>query len=330
VGERAEQLRLRSLVGLIPLLAVEVLEAERWEKFPGFAKRARWFMANRQDLARHISYMEAGSRNGQRRYLLAIPSRERLERMLRCMLDENEFLSPFGIRSLSRIHKDRPYVLNFNGQEHRVQYQPGESDSAMFGGNSNWRGPIWFPVNYLLIEALERYHHFYGDDLKVECPANSGRCMNLREVAEELSSRLMRIFLPGADGVRPGLAQVRQFVNDPHWRDLLWFHECFDGDTGRGVGASHQTGWTALVVRMLEDSRRATTCEEALEARPSWRAEEAGRSRKRPARVQPAGSGRRTAPKRPASKGARTERKGERLALARARRGVRSVRPSAT
>jgi hypothetical protein len=270
-GDRSVQMRMRSLVGLIPLLAAEVLECRMLEKFPGFAKRTRWFLENRKDLAQHIAYMTAGKTNGRRRFLLAIPSRERLQRVLRYMLDEKEFLSPFGIRSLSRIYRDNPYVLNLDGQEHRVSYTPADSDNRMFGGNSNWRGPIWFPVNYLLIEALERYHRFYGDDLRIECPTGSGRLMNLKEVADELSSRLMRIFLPDAHGLRPCHAAMPFFTQDPYWRDLIWFYECFDGDTGRGVGANHQTGWTALVARMLEDSRRATTCEQAAEPGPSWR-----------------------------------------------------------
>jgi hypothetical protein len=253
--DSTQQLRVRSLVGLIPLLAVEVIDSKVLEKFPGFAKRMKWFLENRKDLARHISYMVSGKADGQRRYLLAIPSRQRLERVLGYMLDEREFLSPFGVRSLSRVYKDNPYVLRLDGREHCIAYEPAESSGRMFGGNSNWRGPVWFPVNYLLIEALERYHHFYGDGLTVECPVGSGRRMNLKQVAEELSNRLVRIFLPDGNGVRPCHAAVPCFAQDRHWRDLIWFYECFDGDTGRGVGANHQTGWTALVARMLEDRR---------------------------------------------------------------------------
>lgn len=282
-GTCQRQLRLRSLVGLIPLLAVEVIDSRMLDKFPGFAKRMRWFLDNRQELSRHISYMIAGKSDGQRRYLLAIPSRERLERVLRYMLDENEFLSPFGVRSLSRAYKDSPYVLNIDGQEHRVAYEPAESNSRMFGGNSNWRGPVWLPINFLLVEALQRYHYFYGNEMKVECPVGSGRQMNLLEVSEELSSRLMRLYLPDESGLRPALAQVPCFAQDPFWHEMMWFFEYFDGDTGRGVGASHQTGWTALVARLLEDSRRAATCEQALEARPSWRRQ---KEVKRPARAR--------------------------------------------
>ena len=186
--------------------------------------------------------------------LLAIPSRERLERVLRYLLDEREFFSPHGIRALSRIHKERPFVFAAGGMDHRVEYIPGESDSGMFGGNSNWRGPIWLPVNFLLVEALERYHHFYGDHLQVECPTGSGTKMNLGEVACEIARRLTALFLPDREGRRPCHGTDPLLAGDPHWRDLVLFHEYFNGDTGQGLGASHQTGWTALVARLLDDS----------------------------------------------------------------------------
>jgi hypothetical protein len=189
--------------------------------------------------------------------LLAIPTRNQLERVLRYVLDENEFLSPYGIRSLSRIHSNRPYIFRLDGQEYRVDYEPGESTTRLFGGNSNWRGPVWFPVNYLLIEALERYHHFYGDSLRVECPTGSGRMLNLQQVADELRCRLARLFLPDAQGRRPCHGEDRRYAEDPNWRDLLLFHEYFHGETGRGLGASHQTGWTALAVQLLERRTQA-------------------------------------------------------------------------
>jgi hypothetical protein len=173
-------------------------------------------------------------------------------RVLKYMLDENEFLSPYGIRSLSKFHQQHPFILHTDGAEQRVDYEPAESTSGTFGGNSNWRGPIWFPLNYLLVEALERYHHFYGDHLRVECPTGSGRMMNLKEVAGEIMARLARIFLPGEDG-RAAWQSCPHYAKDPNWRDLTLFYEFFDGDNGRGLGASHQTGWTALVVRCLED-----------------------------------------------------------------------------
>jgi len=253
VGGHTIPLRIRSLVGIIPLFAVEVLEEDLIEHLPGFSKRMRWFMENRADLARHISYMKVATQEhvGHHR-LLAIPSRERLLRVLSYVLDEKEFLSPYGIRSISRIHKDEPYVFQVNGEEFRVDYVPGESNTGLFGGNSNWRGPVWFPVNYLLIEALERYHHFYGDGLRVECPVGSGRMLTLKEVAIDLAQRLAGIFLPNEAGRRPCHSDDARFAEDPAWRDLVLFHEYFHGDTGRGVGASHQTGWTALVTRCLE------------------------------------------------------------------------------
>jgi hypothetical protein len=196
---------------------------------------------------------EAG---GSVQRLLAIPSRDRLEKVLRYLLDESEFFSPHGIRSVSRVHRDEPYKIEVNGMVHRVDYDPGESSTGLFGGNSNWRGPVWFPLNYLLLEALERFHHFYGPDLRVECPVGSGRMLNLQEVAHELGARLSSIFLADPAGHRPCHGGDSRFATDPHWKDLVLFHEYFHGDSGRGVGASHQTGWTALVVRCIEDRAR--------------------------------------------------------------------------
>jgi hypothetical protein len=238
------------MVGLIPLFACEVLEHDVIERLPGFRKRMEWFLKHRKDLARHVSYMTDGPHRKHR--LLAIPSRQRLERVLRYLLDESEFLSPHGIRSVSKVHEARPYTFHANGQEFSVRYVPGESDSSLFGGNSNWRGPIWFPVNYLIVEVLERYHHFYGDALKVECPTGSGRMMNLRDVARELAGRLSSMFLADQNGRRACHGDDARYANDPAWRDLVLFHEYFHGDTGKGLGASHQTGWTALVARCLE------------------------------------------------------------------------------
>jgi len=247
---QAVPVRLRSAVGIIPLFAVELIDEARMKRLPGFAKRTKWFLENRKDLAGQISYLE---RSGGGRYLLAIPSRARLERVLRYVLDEGEFLSAHGIRSLSREYHDRPFVLREAGAEWRVSYVPGDSDSGIFGGNSNWRGPVWLPINYLLIEALERYHLFYGDSFKVEFPTGSGRHLNLAEVARELSQRLVTLFLPNGGGRRPALGMESRFVSDPHWQELMWFHEYFHGDTGQGLGASHQTGWTALVTRLIEN-----------------------------------------------------------------------------
>jgi hypothetical protein len=252
-GRPPEPLRLRSMVGIIPLFAAEVIEHDVLDRMPGFAKRARWLLEHRQDLARYVSYMQTGGCRPHEHRLLAVPSRDRLERVLRRVLDENEFLSPYGVRSLSRWYRDHPYVLRCDGTEQHVAYVPGESDSPMFGGNSNWRGPVWLPVNFLLIEALERYDHFYGETLQVECPTGSGRRMTLCAVARELAARVVRLFLPDASGRRPSQGPPAGLEDDPHWRDLVVFHEYFDGDTGRGLGASHQTGWTALVARLIED-----------------------------------------------------------------------------
>jgi hypothetical protein len=254
VHGRTVPLRVRSLVGLAPLFAVEILEDGVIDRLPGFKKRLDWFLENRRDLARHIAYCERGQGHGHR--LLAVPTRERLTRVLRYMLDETEFLAPGGIRSVSRFHKEHPYVFRAGDGEHRVDYTPAESTTGLFGGNSNWRGPIWFPMNYLIVEALERYHHFYGDTLLVECPVGSGRFLDLRQAAREIAARLARIFLPGEDGRRPVHGGDARFAGDPHWRDLVLFYEYFCGDTSRGVGASHQTGWTALAVRFLEELNR--------------------------------------------------------------------------
>jgi hypothetical protein len=246
-------LRIRSIVGIIPLFACEVLEQEVIDRLPGFAKRMNWFLENRKDVTGQISCLEPRQHLEHTHRLLAIPSRRRLERVLLYLLEENELLSPFGIRSLSRFHEDHPYVFRVEGAEHRVPYTPGESTTGLFGGNSNWRGPIWFPLNYLLIEALERYDHFYGESFQVECPTGSGHWMTLGEVAEEIATRLVRIFLPDETGRRPCHGMDARYREDPYWRDLVLFYEYFHGDTGRGVGASHQTGWTALAVPLLED-----------------------------------------------------------------------------
>jgi hypothetical protein len=250
---RSIPLCIRSGVGIIPLFAVEVLESSVIDRLPGFRKRMDWFLEHRQDLAQHISYMEKGGTGGHSHYLLAIPSRDRLERMLKYVLDEQEFLSPFGIRSVSRYYKEHPYVFRADGREYSIQYEPAESQTGLFGGNSNWRGPIWMPINFLLIEALERYHHFYGDSFRIECPTGSGRMMTLSQVSQALSRRVTSLFSADKSGHRAINGGDTLFTN-PDWRDLIWFYEYFDGDNGRGCGASHQTGWTALVGRLIEDT----------------------------------------------------------------------------
>ncbi len=245
-------MKVRSLVGLIPLLAVETLEPDVVAKLPGFKRRMEWFIQNRPEFREHMEAM-AQPGGGERR-LLSIVTQEELPRVLRLMLDEREFLSPYGIRAVSQHHRDHPYVLTVDGREYRVDYEPAESSTGLFGGNSNWRGPIWFPINYLLIEALQKFDHFYGPGLQVECPTGSGSRATLWDVATELSRRLTRIFLRGPDGRRPVHGGVRAFQEDPHWRDLVWFYEYFHGDNGAGIGASHQTGWTGLVAKLLQQS----------------------------------------------------------------------------
>ena len=247
----ATPLKVRSLVGLIPLIAVENLKLDAIERLKGFDKRTQWFFKHRPDLAQHVTPEAVSVNRADAAYLLALPSKDRLLSALRYMLDEDEFLSPFGLRSVSKVHKDHPYVYRAGDKVWQVDYEPAESTSSLFGGNSNWRGPIWFPINFLIIEALERYHYFYGEGLKVEFPTRSGNHLTLKQVARELSLRLVKLFMPDADGFRPCHDGDRRYAADPHWRDLLLFHEYFDADTGRGCGASHQTGWTALVARIL-------------------------------------------------------------------------------
>jgi hypothetical protein len=244
------QMKVRSMVGLIPLFAVETLEPELVDALPGFKSRMMWFIENHSEFQRHVDTRESG--NGQERRLLSIVDRDRLSRVLALMLDEEEFLSPYGIRSLSRYHHKNPYVLDMGGNRHRIDYEPAESTNAMFGGNSNWRGPVWIPLNYLIIEALQRYHHYFGEAFTVEFPTGSGRRITLWEVARELSWRLNRVFLRDGSGRRPVFGQVDRLQTDPHWTDYIFFHEYFHGDDGSGLGASHQTGWTGLVAKLIE------------------------------------------------------------------------------
>jgi hypothetical protein len=245
-------LRIRSLVGLIPMLAVQTLDSTTLAKLTGFEKRLNWFVEHRPDLTGNVACMRTAGHKERR--LLAILDGERLKRVLRVMLDESEFLSPHGIRSISRIHREHPYALGVNGTTYSVAYEPAESSTGLFGGNSNWRGPVWFPINYLLIEALQKFHHYFGDEFVVECPTGSGQMMTLAEVAAELSRRLSRIFLRDQNCERPVFQSNTMFQQDPHWNNLILFHEYFHGDTGAGIGASHQTGWTALVAKLLQQS----------------------------------------------------------------------------
>ncbi|MGA7927458.1 MAG: glucosidase [Candidatus Sulfotelmatobacter sp.] len=242
--------KVRSIVGLIPLFAVETLDSGLLHRLPDFKRRMEWFIANRPDLTENVASMQTSGMAERR--LLSIVDAQQLRRILRIMLDEQEFLSPHGIRALSRHHQDHPFTIAFDGKEHRVGYEPGESTTSLFGGNSNWRGPVWFPVNYLLIESLQKFHYYLGDDFKVEFPSRSGKMLTLSEVAREISQRLTGIFLRDEQGRRPVYRGVPKFASDSNWSDLILFYEYFHGDTGQGLGASHQTGWTALVTKLLQ------------------------------------------------------------------------------
>jgi hypothetical protein len=256
---RMSPLKVRSMVGLIPLFAVEVIDPELLDKLPDFSRRLKWFLNYRPDLAALVSRWEEPGR-GERR-LLSLLRGHRMKRLLKRMLDETEFLSDYGVRALSRHHGEHPYTLHCNDRDLMVKYQPGESDSDAFGGNSNWRGPIWFQVNYLLVESLQRFHYYYGDEFKIECPTGSGRFITIVEVAEELSRRLTSIFLRDGQGRRPVFGSNTKLQTDPHFRDHVLFYEYFHGDNGRGVGAAHQTGWTGLVAKLLHPRRRETPAE---------------------------------------------------------------------
>ncbi len=243
-------MKVRSMVGLIPLFAVETIEPETLKLLPNFKKRLEWFINNRPDLKQNVACMETKGIGARR--LLAIVSRDKLRRILQKMLDESEFFGDYGIRAVSRYHGDHPYIFEVNGSPFCVDYEPAESSSGLFGGNSNWRGPVWFPVNYLLIESLQKFHYYLGNDFKVECPTGSGKWLTLWEVASELSQRLIRIFLRNPFGQRPVYGGTQKFQTDSHWRDLILFYEYFHGDNGAGIGASHQTGWTGLIAKLIQ------------------------------------------------------------------------------
>jgi hypothetical protein len=245
-------LKIRSMVGLIPLFAVETLESEVVDRMPKFKRRMQWFIENRPDLSDCVEVTTDSDANVRR--FLSLVNRDRLRKVLGYMLDENEFLSPHGIRAVSRYHREHPYILESNGMTHRVDYEPAESHSGIFGGNSNWRGPVWFPLNFLLIESLQKFHYYLGDSYRVECPVGSGKWLDLWEVAAKISRRLTRIFLRGPDGRRPVYGGIAKFQNDPHFRDLILFHEYYHGDNGAGLGANHQTGWTSLVAKLIQQS----------------------------------------------------------------------------
>ncbi|PWT89429.1 MAG: glucosidase, partial [Acidobacteria bacterium] len=251
-GGNQFSMRIRSMVGLIPLFAVETLDSDVVDKLPGFKRRMQWFIENRTELSEYIETETTA--DGHVRRFLSLVNRDRLKRVLRYMLDESEFLSSYGIRALSAVHKDHPYIVHVGQNEYRVDYEPAESRTGLFGGNSNWRGPIWFPVNFLIIESLQKFHFYLGDEYKVECPTRSGEMKSLWEVAADISRRLTHIFLHDADGRRPVFGNNSKFQTDPYWRDFILFYEYFHGDTGAGLGASHQTGWTGLVAKLMQQS----------------------------------------------------------------------------
>jgi len=269
-----QRLKVRSMVGLLPLCAVTVFEGEVLNKYPELVPRMRRFLEARPELT---TFIHDPSRQGQGgRRLASILDERKLRRVLAKMLDEEEFLSPYGIRSISRFHDAHPYIFNVDQQEYRVSYLPAESDSGMFGGNSNWRGPIWMPVNGLIVRALLQYYAYYGDSFTIECPTGSGRFMTLYQVAEELSRRLSAIFLKDAEGHRPVYGGTRKFQDDPHWRDHILFYEFFHGDNGAGLGASHQTGWTGIIARLMHmfaSTSAADVLEKGKNAPVSERAE---------------------------------------------------------
>jgi len=256
-GELSLRMKIRSMVGLIPLFAVEVIDDELLQSLPEFAKRLKWLLEKRPDLAALVSrWHEKGS---EEKHLLSLLRGHRVKRMLYRMLDETEFLSDYGIRSVSKYHEQHPYEFKVDGTVLTIKYTPAESNVPLFGGNSNWRGPIWMPVNFMLIESLQRFHHYYGDDFKIEYPTNSGRYFTLNEISEELSKRLAKIFLRDSKGLRPVFGANEKMQHDPHFKDYILFHEYFDGDTGKGLGASHQTGWTGLVAKLLHPRKMVPT-----------------------------------------------------------------------
>jgi hypothetical protein len=243
------------MVSLIPLFAVEVLDDDLFEKVPEFTKRLRWFLNNRPDLAKMVSRWQ-DKKEGET-HLLSLLRGHRMKKLLERMLDENEFLSDYGVRSLSKVYEKDPFRFNLDGKIFTVAYNPGEDVTGIFGGNSNWRGPIWMPMNYLIIESLQRFHHYYGDDFKIECPKGSGEYLSLNDVADFLTRRLSKIFLRDEDGNRPFNGDYPKLQQDPNFSNYILFYEYFHGDNGRGAGASHQTGWTGLIAKLLQPRNEA-------------------------------------------------------------------------
>jgi hypothetical protein len=271
---RAARLKVRSLVGLLPLAACTVLLPDEVTRLPKFMERVNWLHQQWPDLVNTIPSLNQPGTNNRR--LLAMLDESKLRRVLSRMLDEDEFLSPYGIRSISQFHREQPYVVHVSGTEYRVDYMPAESNNRMFGGNSNWRGPVWFPMNFILIQGLVNLYAYYGDEFTVECPSGSGQQMTLWQVSQELSRRLASIFLRDPQGHRPVYGGLKKFQTDPHWGDYILFYEYFHGDNGAGLGASHQTGWTGLVARLLQIYGSVTDFEVAVAAVASRREKRRG------------------------------------------------------
>jgi hypothetical protein len=245
-------LKVRSMVGITPLFACSIMKRGTIAGLKDFEKRKKWFLTHKEELSQHVSTAKCANEQINGSEWIAIAPHDRFRRVLQRVLDESEFLSPHGIRALSRHHHENPFEVELAGKRLRVRYTPAEGDSGMFGGNSNWRGPVWFPMNMLLIHALQRYSLVYGDDFRLEYPTGSGQQRNLVEIAEDIARRLVNLFLPGEDGHRPSHGREQRYATDPYWKDLILFSEYFDGDTGRGLGASHQTGWTALAATLIQ------------------------------------------------------------------------------
>jgi hypothetical protein len=248
-------LKVRSLVGLMPLIAIETLEPEVLQSMPDFARRMHWFIEQRPHLSGNMASVEVEGVG--KRHIVSILTRERLISELRYLLDPNEFLSEYGIRSVSKYHQENPYQFSYQGEEFSINYQPAESESGLFGGNSNWRGPIWFPINFLIIESLYKFYDYYGDDLMIECPTGSGNYMNLQQVAQDLSDRLIKLFLKNEEGNRPINIDNMEYKDNPDWNNYILFYEYFNGENGSGLGAGHQTGWTGLVGYLLQQTKQS-------------------------------------------------------------------------
>ena len=249
-NNQSKRLKVRTMVGLIPLFAVEVLSHEMLNSMPDFTKRLQWLYKNKPELANLVSRWDIMGKD--EKHLLSLLRGHRMKKILQRMLDESEFLSDYGIRAVSKCYDTNPYMVSLYDKKFQVKYTPAESDSDLFGGNSNWRGPVWVPVNFLIIESLQRFHFYYGDDFKIECPTGSGNMLSLNEIADELSKRLSKLFLKDDNGNRAAFGAYDKFNKDPHFNNYILFYEYFHGDSGRGVGASHQTGWTGLVAKLLQ------------------------------------------------------------------------------